>query len=235
MLSWLISERGLCPTCRQWMLLKYLNQWTSISAETWKKNLVTYYSLKILFIIISSLYFPKIFQKLNWQNRFWNYLELSKNSQSKIKEIQQASLYIRDAIGSNLLEMSWPMKPSELCESAITLQAELDTFLYTLLIGNTEVPTEYPQSVWHLISCFGQDIIHSVTGGRQKPPRQILCWTYLHAKPLWASELHICKLRKSTLCFVYKKWPWRMTMKFLCLKICNHMFKQHSPGTTLID
>ena len=62
------------------------------------------------------------------------------------------------------------MKPSELCESAITLQAELDTFLYTLLIGNTEVPTEYPQSVWHLISCFGQDIIHSVTGGRQKPP-----------------------------------------------------------------
>ena len=101
-------------------------------------------------------------------------LKLSKNSQSKIKEIQQASLYIRDAIGSNLLEMSWPMKPSELCESAITLQAELDTFLYTLLTGNTEVPTEYPQSVWHLISCFGQDIIYSVTGGRQKPPRQIL-------------------------------------------------------------
>lgn len=98
----------------------------------------------------------------------------NKNSQSKIKETQQASLYIRDAIGSNPLEMLWPLKPSELCESAITLPAELDTFLYILLTGNTEVPMEYPQCVWHLISSFGQDIIYSVTGGRQKPPRQIL-------------------------------------------------------------
>ena len=47
--------------------------------------------------------------------------------------------------------------------------------------------------------------------------------------------LHIHKWRKSTLCFAYKKWPWRMTMKILYLKRSNHMFKQRLPGTTLID
>ena len=69
--------------------------------------------------------------------------------------------------------MSWPPKPSELCESAINLPAELDAFLYTILIGNTEIPTEYPDRVQHLVNSFGQDIIYGVTGGRQKPPKQI--------------------------------------------------------------
>lgn len=69
--------------------------------------------------------------------------------------------------------MSWPPKPSELCESAIALPA-VDIFLYTLLNGNKAVPTEYPQRVRHLIGSFGQDIIYGVTGERQVPPKQML-------------------------------------------------------------
>ena len=69
--------------------------------------------------------------------------------------------------------MSWPPRPSELCESAITLPA-VDTFLYTLMNGDTEAPREYPQRVRHLMSSFGQDIIYDITGGRQVPPKQML-------------------------------------------------------------
>ena len=98
----------------------------------------------------------------------------NRNTPSKIKEIQQAGLYIHDAVLSNNTEMAWPPKPSELCESAVNLPAELDAFLYTLLTGNTEIPTEYPHRVRHLVNSFGQDIIYGMTGGRQKPPTQIL-------------------------------------------------------------
>ena len=62
--------------------------------------------------------------------------------------------------------MSWPPKPSELCESAINLPGELDAFLYTLLTGNTEIPTEYTHRVQRLVNSFGQDIIYGVTEGR---------------------------------------------------------------------
>ena len=92
----------------------------------------------------------------------------------KIKEIQQVGLYIRDAVRSNNIEMSWPPKPSELCESAVNLPAELESFLYTLLTGNTEIPTEFNNRIRRLVHSFGQDIIYGVTGGRQKPPKQIL-------------------------------------------------------------
>ena len=69
--------------------------------------------------------------------------------------------------------MSWPPKPSELCENAVNLPPELDAFLCTLT-GNTEITTEYPHRVRRLVNSFGQDIIYGVTGGRQKPPKQIL-------------------------------------------------------------
>ena len=102
-------------------------------------------------------------------------LEDRKNQgNTKIKKIQQVGLCIRDAVFSNKTDMSWPPKPSELTESAINLPAELDAFLYTLLTGKTELPTEYPHRVRRLINSFGQDIIYGVTGGRQKPPKQIL-------------------------------------------------------------
>ena len=90
---------------------------------------------------------------------------------SKVEEIQ---LYVRDAILSNNTEMSWPPKPSVLCESAVNLQPELDAFLCTLLTGNTEITTEYPSRVRRLVSSFGQDVKYGVTAGRQKPPKQIL-------------------------------------------------------------
>ena len=44
----------------------------------------------------------------------------------------------------------------------------------TLLTGNTENTTEYPRRVQRLVNSSGQDIIFGVTGGRQKPPKQIL-------------------------------------------------------------
>ena len=45
----------------------------------------------------------------------------------------------------------------------------------TLLTGNTEIITEYPRRVQRLVNSSGQDIIFGVTGGRQKPPKQIYC------------------------------------------------------------
>ena len=68
----------------------------------------------------------------------------NRDTPSKVKEIQQIGLLIHDAVLSNNTEMSWPPKPSELCENAFNLPPELDAFLCTLLTSNTEITTEYP-------------------------------------------------------------------------------------------
>ena len=92
---------------------------------------------------------------------------------SKIKQIQQASLYIREGILSNSMkDVSWPPKPSELCQNAVKIPEELDAFLYTVLTGNT--PTEYPQQLERLVNSYGEDLIYGVSGGKQKPPKHIL-------------------------------------------------------------
>ena len=94
---------------------------------------------------------------------------------SKIKQIQQASLYIREGILSNSMTgVSWPPKPLELCQNAVNIPEELNAFLYTVLTGNTETPMEYPQRLERLISSYGQDLIYCVSGGKQKSPKQIL-------------------------------------------------------------
>ena len=90
----------------------------------------------------------------------------NRGTPSKVKEIQQIGLLIRDAVLSSNTKTSWPPRPSELCENA-----ELDAFLCTLLTGNTEITTEYTRRVRRLVNSFGQDIIYRVTGGRQKPPK----------------------------------------------------------------
>ena len=138
--------------------------------------MTTYCNLKISWTIISFLSFQKNVSKYQLAREMVKLSQQidNRNTPSKIKEIHQAGLYIRDAVLSNNTEMSWPPKPFELCESAISLPAELDAFLYTLLTGNTEIPTEYPHRVRRLVNSFGQDIIYGVTGGRQKPPKQIL-------------------------------------------------------------
>ena len=60
-----------------------------------------------------------------------------------------------------------------MCENAVNLPPELDAFLCTLLNGSTEITTEYCHRVQRLVNSFGQDI-YGVTGGRQKPPKQML-------------------------------------------------------------
>ena len=93
---------------------------------------------------------------------------------SQIKDIWQAGLYFCDALLPNISTMSWPPKRVELCESPVKLPEELDAFLYTLLTGNTHIPAEYPDRLWHFVDSFGQDIIYRVTPGLQKPLKQIL-------------------------------------------------------------
>ena len=90
----------------------------------------------------------------------------NRDTPSKVKEIQQIGLLIRDAVLSNNTEMSWPPKLSELCENADNFPPELDAFLCTLLTGSTEITTEYRHRVRRLVNSFGQDIIYGVTGGR---------------------------------------------------------------------
>ena len=79
----------------------------------------------------------------------------NRDTPSKVKEIQQIGLHIRDAVLSNNTEISWPPKPSELCENAFNLPPKVDAFLFTLLTGNTEIITEYPHHVRRLVNSFG--------------------------------------------------------------------------------
>ena len=120
-----------------------------IHTENFRRKLKTelgdLLQLKISWIIESFLFYPK--------------------NLSRIKEIQQAGLYFRDALLPNISTMSWPLKPAELCESAVKLLEEQDAFLYNLLTGNTQIPAEYPDHVRRLVDSFGQDIIYGVTPG----------------------------------------------------------------------
>ena len=59
-----------------------------------------------------------------------------------------------------------------MCENVVNLPPEQDAFLCTLLTESTEITTEYSHRVRRLVSSFGQDI-YGVTGGRQKPPKQM--------------------------------------------------------------
>ena len=75
----------------------------------------------------------------------------NRGTPSRVKEIQQIGLLIRDAVLSSNTEMSWPPRPSELSENA-----ELDAFLCTLLTGNTEITMEYPHGVRDLSTLLGR-------------------------------------------------------------------------------
>jgi len=88
--------------------------------------------------------------------------------------IKEAALDIREAVRSHKIESHWPPKPSDLCESAVKLPKKLETFLYTVLTGNTQPLEEYPQRIQRLVNSFGQDIVYAVTGGKQRPPKQVL-------------------------------------------------------------
>lgn len=122
-----------------------------------------------LFIIpnnLSKLSLAREVAQLSW--------ELKNNVSSGIQEIQKTSLSLREAVRSITTEQTWPPDPSQLCESAINIPDELKAFLYTLLTGKTGNPVESAERVHRLIDSFGQDIIYGVSGGRQKPPKQIL-------------------------------------------------------------
>ena len=94
---------------------------------------------------------------------------------SKIENIQRVALDIRKAIRSNEHKMSWPPQPSELTESAIKFPDEVRAFLCTLLTGNTANSQESCQPrVQRLMNSIGQDMIFTVSGGQQKPPKHIL-------------------------------------------------------------
>ena len=99
----------------------------------------------------------------NNANEFLDYLSDFLEGQSR----QNLNIYIMGDFNIDLLT-------DELCENAVNLPPELDAFLCTLLTGNTEITTEYPHRVRRLVNSFGQDIIYGVTGGRLKPPKQIL-------------------------------------------------------------
>ena len=76
---------------------------------------------------------------------------------------------------SNVNEMSWPTKTSQLTEDGINIPSEVRLFLSTLLSGGAQYPEEPCSSkVQRLVNSFGQDLVFGVTGGRQKPPKHLL-------------------------------------------------------------
>ena len=94
---------------------------------------------------------------------------------SKITNIQQAAIDIREAIRSRDSEMWWPPRPSELNKGTLDISQELTAFLYTLLTGNKEQSeAECHPKVQRLIKSFAQDFMFGVSRGKIKPPKQIL-------------------------------------------------------------
>jgi len=94
---------------------------------------------------------------------------------SKITNIQQAAIDIREAIRSRDSRMSWPPRPSELNKGTLDIPQELTAFLYTLLTGNKEQSEgECHPKVQRLIKSFAQDFMFGVSRGKIKPPKQIL-------------------------------------------------------------
>ena len=94
---------------------------------------------------------------------------------SKIENIQRVVQDIRREIRSNEHKMSWPPQPSELTKSAIKFPDEVRAFLYTLLTGNTASSLEpFQPRVQRLMNSIGQDMVFTVSGGQQKPPKHIL-------------------------------------------------------------
>lgn len=94
---------------------------------------------------------------------------------SKIEDIKQTAVTIRQSILSRECDMSWPPQPTELNENNVNIPEELVVFLSTLLTGNKDCDeANTPQRLQRLITSFGQDLIFGVSGGRQKPPKHIL-------------------------------------------------------------
>lgn len=84
-------------------------------------------------------------------------------------------MLIKKSVKANKVNMEWPPRSSELIENSINLPKRLKTFLHILLTGDVERETSNPSSrVQRLINSFGQDFINAISGGQQKPPKQIL-------------------------------------------------------------
>ena len=97
-----------------------------------------------------------------------------KNLSSGIQEIQKTSLLLQEAVRSITTEYTWLPDPSHLCESATNIPDEPKAFPYSLLPGKTGNPAECSGPVHCLINSFGQGIIYDVSGGHQKPLKQVL-------------------------------------------------------------
>ena len=82
LIRWLTWEK-LKSYMRSMYANEILKSTLKIFGESWKQNWVTYCNLKISWIIESFLFYPKI-------------------CASQIKEIQQAGLYFRDALLTNI-------------------------------------------------------------------------------------------------------------------------------------
>ena len=82
LIRWLTWEK-LTSYMRSMYANEILKSTLKIFGESWKQNWVTYCNLKISWIIESFLFYPKI-------------------CASQIKEIQQAGLYFRDALLTNI-------------------------------------------------------------------------------------------------------------------------------------
>ena len=115
----------------------------------------------------------------------------------------------------------------------------------TLLTGNTEITTEYPRRVQRLVNSSGQDIIFGVTGGRQKPPKQILLPYAVKTLTNAVELIQVLNRREHGIAYSQieeintalwlQKWPWHLIIRLLCQKIFRPMPTQRLRRVTLID
>ena len=79
-------------------------------------------------------------------------------------------------IQSQEIKASWPPQSCEPTENAVTVADDLKEFFFTPLTGSTRFPglQSCSEKVSRLINSFGQDLVFGASGGRQRPPKQVL-------------------------------------------------------------
>ena len=87
--------------------------------------------------------------------------------------VDQSAEHLRNVILDMKWTMPWPILPSDLSVDQFPVPECLRRFLIGLLTSNRDVKNPSPR-VKMLLESFSQDIIYAVTGGRTKPPKQIL-------------------------------------------------------------
>lgn len=96
-----------------------------------------------------------------------------RNAMEMTKLLEKAALYIRQSVKEHQMNVPWPLAPADLTTLKACIPEDLHHFFTILLTGD---PTNMTPSarVCRLSYSMSQDIVYTVTCGRQKTPKHVL-------------------------------------------------------------